>query len=169
MIVIGADKRADGDEPFPPGRLSTTTDLPQRAASRSANSRASISVALPGPNGTMNLTVRCGQGCTGACARNGVAAKPPRRASANSIEHPKWAMMQLIGYALPVPGDVAVIVVSNFSNIRACSLGSALFSRMRLFRTMAACISPTLTRQGNTRLTKLDVRQRRLATISWLR
>src|SRR5450759_5745205 len=47
--------------PSPPGRFSTTTGLPQRAVNRSANSLAAISTPDPGPSGTMNLTVRCGQ------------------------------------------------------------------------------------------------------------
>ena len=46
--------------PSPPGRFSTTTDLPQRAVKRSANSRAVMSVALAGPNGNMSRTVRVG-------------------------------------------------------------------------------------------------------------
>ena len=33
--------------PSPPGRFSTTTGFPHRAASRSANSRAAMSVPLP--------------------------------------------------------------------------------------------------------------------------
>src|SRR5579871_918048 len=45
----------------PPGRFSTTTGLPQRAVSRSANSRAPISAPLPGPSGTMKRTLRWGQ------------------------------------------------------------------------------------------------------------
>ena len=46
--------------PSPPGRFSITTGLPQRAASRSPTSRATISVPLAGPNGRMNFTVRVG-------------------------------------------------------------------------------------------------------------
>src|SRR6266699_3445855 len=54
-------------KPSPPGRFSTTTGFPQRAASRSAKSRPPISDPEPGPSGRMNLTVRCGQACAGAC------------------------------------------------------------------------------------------------------
>src|ERR1700676_5376342 len=45
----------------PPGRFSITTGWPQRAASRSANSRAPMSDPEPGPSGRMNLTGCCGQ------------------------------------------------------------------------------------------------------------
>jgi hypothetical protein len=50
----------------PPGRFSTTTGWPQSGDSFSANSRAPMSAAAPGPNGTRNLTDRVGQ--AGACA-----------------------------------------------------------------------------------------------------
>src|SRR5262249_41961902 len=52
--------------PSPPGRFSTTTGWPQRALSRSASSRAPISTPDPGPSGSKNLTVRCGQLCANA-------------------------------------------------------------------------------------------------------
>src|SRR5207302_1471009 len=59
--------------PSPPGRFSIMTGLPQRAGSRSDNSLAAISAPAPGPNGTTNLTGRCGQFCAddgaGATAR----------------------------------------------------------------------------------------------------
>src|ERR1700730_8082618 len=67
--------------PSPPGRLSITTDLPQRPVSRSANSRASISIALPGPDGTMNLTVRCGHDDDDACACIVEVHATPRKAT----------------------------------------------------------------------------------------
>ncbi|MBB4365825.1 hypothetical protein GGD65_006894 [Bradyrhizobium sp. CIR18] len=44
-----------------PGLFSTTTGLPQRFASPSANSRALISLAEPAENGTISLTLRVGQ------------------------------------------------------------------------------------------------------------
>src|SRR5580700_6471802 len=56
--------------PSPPGRFSTITGWPQRWVRRSANTRAPISVPLPGPSVTMNLTVRVGQ----SAAADGVAA-----------------------------------------------------------------------------------------------
>src|SRR4030088_819289 len=61
--------------PSAPGRFSITTGLPQRASSRSANSRAPISTPAPGPNGTMNFTGRCGQLWADVCAGARVAMK----------------------------------------------------------------------------------------------
>jgi hypothetical protein len=62
-------------KPSPPGRFSTTIDLPQRAASGSASIRAPMSIPLPAPNGRIHLTVRCGQTCAKEdCASDGVAA-----------------------------------------------------------------------------------------------
>ena len=49
--------------PSPPGWFSTTTGLPQRAERRSANSRAMMSVPLPGPSGRISFTGRVGHAC----------------------------------------------------------------------------------------------------------
>src|SRR6266545_5511092 len=73
--------------PSPPGRFSTTTGLFQRAASLSANSRAPMSVPLPGPSGKINLTVRWGQ----LCAGTGVAP-PARMSDANRLGTIRRAM-----------------------------------------------------------------------------
>ena len=45
----------------PPGLFSITTGWPQFCDSFSANSRPPMSAPAPGPNGTMNFTVRVGQ------------------------------------------------------------------------------------------------------------
>src|SRR5713226_4100763 len=68
--------------PSPPGRFSTTTGWPQRLLNRSAIRRVPISIPLPGPSVTMNLTVRCGH----VCAADGIAPKTSvaRRATADS-------------------------------------------------------------------------------------
>jgi hypothetical protein len=54
-----------------------TTDWPQICASFSPSSRAEMSVAPPGGNGTMNLTGFCGQACAQAAdARIAPNTKP---------------------------------------------------------------------------------------------
>ena len=58
----------------PPGRFSITTGWPQIFCSRSANSRPPMSAPAPGPNGTMNFTVRVGQACACDGVANGRAA-----------------------------------------------------------------------------------------------
>src|SRR5579872_3214126 len=47
----------------PPGRFSTITGSSHVRDNRSATSRDAMSAPLPGPNGTINLTVRWGQFC----------------------------------------------------------------------------------------------------------
>src|SRR5215831_1606282 len=49
--------------PLAPGRFSTTTDWPRRAPSRSATTRALVSVTPPGANGTTRRSGRAGQSC----------------------------------------------------------------------------------------------------------
>src|SRR5262244_1893288 len=64
--------------PSPPGRFSTTTGWSQRVLSRSPSSRAPMSTPDPGPSGTRNFTVRCGQTCAadgGAASKSG-ASRP---------------------------------------------------------------------------------------------
>ena len=53
----------------PPGLFSITTGWPHFCCSLSANSRPPMSAPAPGPNGTMNFTVRVGQAC--ACDGRG--------------------------------------------------------------------------------------------------
>jgi len=56
-----------------PGLLSTTSGCPRRGARVSASSRAMLSVAPPGGNGTINLIGFAGQ----FCARDSGLARPP--------------------------------------------------------------------------------------------
>src|SRR4029453_11142358 len=72
---------ADGpvaQSPLGAGLFSITIGLPQRAESLSDIMWAAASVALPAPNGRMNLTGRCGQPCADAA----VAKAPSKPASA---------------------------------------------------------------------------------------
>ena len=57
--------------PSAPWRFSTTIAWPHFSDSRSAITRADRSMPLPGGNGTMKRTVRCGQDC--ACTSGGAA------------------------------------------------------------------------------------------------
>src|SRR5262245_22441143 len=67
----------------PPGRLSITTGLPQRADSFSWIRRAPMSAPAPGPNGMTNFTGRCGQAGAWACAgRAGIPERATTRAAA---------------------------------------------------------------------------------------
>src|SRR4051794_35502821 len=59
----------------PPGLFSITTGWPHFCVSFSANSRPPMSAPAPGPNGTMNFTVRVGQVCACAGATSGVASR----------------------------------------------------------------------------------------------
>src|SRR5262249_36240508 len=59
--------------PLAPVRFSTTTDWPRRAPSRSATTRALVSVTPPGANGTTRRSGRAGQSC--ACAPSAARAR----------------------------------------------------------------------------------------------
>src|SRR5262245_6672023 len=71
--------------PSAPGLFSTTTGLPQRPASFSAIMRAPASVALPAPNGSRNLTDRCGQAWLEDCAAATVGAAQSNAATPATI------------------------------------------------------------------------------------
>ena len=74
--------------PSPPGRFSTTTGWPQRALSRSASSRAPISTPDPGPSGSRNFTVRCGQLCPSAAGAESMSgASRPKLSSERRALH----------------------------------------------------------------------------------
>src|SRR5690349_21413968 len=64
--------------PLAPGRFSTTTDCPSRAASGSATTRALLSATPPGANGTMMRSGRAGQSCAGSVALNRIPTSNAR-------------------------------------------------------------------------------------------
>src|SRR5262249_47005231 len=102
--------------PSAPGRFSTITDWPQRLDKWSASSRAVTSAPLPGPSGTINLTVRCGQcwasdaapGCAGTdnpdCVSTDKKPTTPTRDNVfiMSIARPKLAYDRVTHEATPL-------------------------------------------------------------------
>jgi len=59
--------------PLAPGLFSTTTAWAHFSESFGAITRARMSMPVPGENGTISVTGRCGNGC--ACASDASAAK----------------------------------------------------------------------------------------------
>jgi hypothetical protein len=82
----------------PPGRFSTTTGWPQRLVSRSASSRVPMSMPLPGPSVTRNLTGRCGQ----FCAADGIVAPTSVASASPTANNARW-VQNMDPSKLPAP------------------------------------------------------------------